>query len=121
MSQLEARIRDLEEKLLHSDPTVTPGIIDELLEDGFEEIGITGRVTPREQVVEWLRSKARDTRWALTDFKIRELAENLVLATYRARTIQDSPSRGSMHSSIWQRQGDGWQLVFHQGTRITGD
>ncbi len=55
-----------------------------------------------------------------TDFLARLLANHLVLLTYTSH-IQNAPSapiKKALRSSIWRKQDDIWQMVFHQGTPI---
>jgi hypothetical protein len=39
-----------------------------------------------------------------------------VLVTYFSRTTDEAGSRAALRSSIWKRDGDRWQMLFHQGT-----
>ncbi|MGD8567628.1 MAG: DUF4440 domain-containing protein [Gammaproteobacteria bacterium] len=120
MKNIEARIKALEEKLLHSDVRKNPQLLDELVAPEFEEIGSNGKVTSREQVIDWLLTKEQDVRWSLTEFRIRQLSPDMVLAIYRARKndIVNDSYKGSIRSSLWKRTGERWQIVFHQGTKV---
>jgi len=115
------QIRRLEFKLLHSDMKVRPSLLDELLAKEFEEIGGNGAVNSRQEVVGWLLNKNPQDRWSLTDFRVRELSTDLVLAIYRAEKIVEKKnivSKGSIRSSIWKHNTQGWQMVFHQASKI---
>ena len=115
------QIRRLEFKLLHSDMKVRPSLLDELLAKEFEEIGGNGAVNSRQEVVGWLLNKNPQDRWSLTDFRVRELSIDLVLAIYRAEKIVEKKnivSQGSIRSSIWKHNTQGWQMVFHQASKI---
>ena len=120
MNELEEQIKALEEKLLHSDMAANPNLLDELLCIDFEEIGNTGHVSSRDEVIDWLISKEQNSRWSLTNFRIKPLTANLVLAIYLAKQIsgQRKSSHGSLRSSIWQHDGSSWKMIFHQGTKI---
>ena len=50
----------------------------------------------------------------LEEMDARLLATDLVLVTY-VSTIEH---RSVRRSSMWRRSGEGWRVVFHQGTRI---
>ncbi len=127
MESLTAQIRQLELKLLHTDMRNNPALIDELLDSGFEEIGSNGQVHSRRQVVEWLLSKDSAQQWLLEDFRIKPLSNDMVIAVYRAvrhdparangKDYNEQAYRGSMRSSVWQRHGDYWKMVFHQATQ----
>ena len=116
MNQIELTIKALEEKLLHSDVRKNPEILNELLAEDFEEIGSTGKVSIRDDVVQWLVTKERDARWSLSEFRVRELTPDLVLAVYCA--IKVGNSSGSIRSSIWKQSGGHWKMVFHQATKM---
>ncbi|MDH5692716.1 MAG: DUF4440 domain-containing protein [Gammaproteobacteria bacterium] len=120
MTVLLKTIKELEEKLLHSDVRSNPELLDELLAQEFEEIESTGRLTSRREVVDWLLNKEVNTRWSLDAFRIKPLSEEVVLAVYVATKLntENKKSKGSMRCSIWQRHGDNWKMIFHQGTNI---
>ena len=115
------QIRRLEFKLLHSDMKVMPSLLDALLAKEFEEIGGNGAVSSRQEVADWLLNKNPQIRWSLTDFRVRELSADLVLAIYHAEMVVDQKnivSKGSIRSSIWKHNTQGWQMVFHQASKI---
>ncbi|PTN11762.1 DUF4440 domain-containing protein [Nitrosomonas aestuarii] len=123
MEQLAALIKQLELRLLHTDMCVNPSVADALLSERFEEIGNDGRVHSRQAVIEWLLHKDVQQKWSLEDFRVKMLSNDVILAVYRAEKINLSPeinsktNKGSLRSSIWQRHGDSWKMVFHQATK----
>ncbi len=121
MHNIKDHIRELEVKLLHSDVQENPEIINELLSEEFEEIGSIGKTSSREEVVYWLRMKEKNKQWSLDEFRIRELAPNLILAIYQANSKEGNHhvSKGSIRSSIWKLCSGNWKIIFHQGTKIT--
>jgi hypothetical protein len=56
-------------------------------------------------------------QFTVTDFNIKLLASDVLLATYR--TYRQSDSKFSLRSSIWKFNEDKWQMKFHQGTHTT--
>ena len=119
LASLAAHIQQLELKLLQADLAANPSLIDELLSGDFEEISSNGEVNSRSDVFNWLLSKDQHIQWALTDFRIRVLADDWVLAHYTAQKRDDPnvTSKGSIRTSIWQHQGNHWKMVFHQASR----
>lgn len=119
---LELEIRLLEEKLLHSDVRSNPILLNVLLSDDFEEIGSTGILNTRDDVVDWLLNKESDIHWSLTNFSLRQLSDDLVLAKYHAKA--SNKNNITHRSSLWKRvepkASVKWQMVFHQGTPIAG-
>ena len=64
-----------------------------------------------------------DIRWFLTDFRARQLADNIVLATYCANKsdLKTGSTRRSMRSSLWEKINTNWVMRFHQGTNLSGE
>lgn len=120
MNNIKEHIKKLEEKLLHSDVRRNPEILKELLDEDFEEIGSIGKASTREEVINWLVTKEKNIKWTLNEFRIRELAPDLVLAIYTATVNehQKNVSKGSLRSSIWKLNDANWKMIFHQGTKI---
>ncbi|SFP34191.1 hypothetical protein SAMN05216419_100162 [Nitrosomonas cryotolerans] len=123
MKPLEEQIKTLELKLLHTDTGADPSLFNALLSEDFEEIGNTGHISSRQEVINWLINKSNDDRWLLKNFRIKILSTDWILAIYEAQKISNpdstSTSRGSLRSSIWKRHGDDWQMVFHQGSKVS--
>lgn len=119
--EITDQIRQLELKLLHSDIKVMSSLLEALLAKEFEEIGSNGTISRRQDVVDWLLNKNPQDRWLLTDFRVRELSTDLVLAIYHAEKVvgkKNMVSKGSIRSSIWRHNTQGWQMVFHQASKI---
>lgn len=104
-------IRKLELSLL--DPIVrqSPEQLNKLIADDFLELGSSGKVYNKQHCLE---PDENIRQFAVKDFDVKELSDGIVLATYKS--IEDGSI--SLRSSIWRRYGDGWQIVFHQGTKI---
>ncbi len=110
-------IRKLEEQLLQSDVRRSRPALEALLADDFTEFASDGAAYSKAQVIDALQRKATYRR-SLTDFHIVALAENVVLATYRATRRNETLNETveSLRSSIWTHRDGRWQLTFHQGT-----
>ncbi len=106
-------LRELEERLLVTSVRRSPEQLNFLLADDFIEIGASGRVYDKAAIIEDLQQEtpARE-KLTVCDFHVRMLSGELAQATY---TITESNTR---RSSIWRRRGNGWEIVFHQGTPI---
>ncbi len=121
-STLAGLIQQLELKLLQTDLNANPVLIDELLAQDFEEIDNQGHQHSREDVIDWLKRKDPNLHWAFRDFRVKVLTGDCVLAIYSLQKAQQSGAHapGSIRTSLWQRQGNQWKMVFHQATKITG-
>ncbi len=112
--QITATLTELEKRL--HDPQVrrSPQDVGELLADSFVEIGSSGRIYDREEIIAELETEAKiDIR--ASNFRATEISPAVVLLTYRSR-IAD---RETLGESIWLRTDDGWKVVFHRGTPVS--
>jgi hypothetical protein len=107
----------LEQRLAQVGAKLQPGEAESLIADEFVEIGASGRIWRKAEILEALK------RWpaselTVEDFQVTELGGGCCLVTYRLTRIEaDSQQRKSTwRSSIWQPRGEGWQIIFHQGT-----
>jgi hypothetical protein len=118
--RISDQLKSLEEQLL--DPTVRrdPKAVACHLTDDFLEFGGSGRVFDKAAILEDIQAEPPRQASLLTDFKTRELAPNVILATYKAtrRNAAGEPISQSWRSSIWTHVDGQWQITFHQGTPI---
>lgn len=95
----------------------TPADLEAMLAADFWEIGASGRRYSRAYVLETLagrRENPAEDHWKTSDFLCRELARDLYLLTY---TLSQG-ERLTRRATIWQRHGEDWKIVFHQGTIV---
>jgi hypothetical protein len=81
----------------------------------FWEIGASGNRYSRQHVLDELErrdAQPAEEAWETADFRCQELAPDIYLLTYTLRQGE----RKTRRATIWQRTGDGWKIVFHQGT-----
>jgi hypothetical protein len=105
---------DLEQRLL--DPSVrgSPQAVIPLLHPDFVEFGSSGRVYTKDMMVEMMLHQSPGVV-RIRDFDVKEITPEVALVTYR--TI-GAEGRETRRSSVWVRGGAGWQIMFHQGTRL---
>ncbi|MEM9531649.1 MAG: DUF4440 domain-containing protein [Pseudomonadota bacterium] len=103
-----AILRDLEERLLRPEVREDAQAAGELIASDFVEIGKSGKVYDRRQILNSMASEPLTAALTIENFETRELAPAVVLVTYRCQC--------TLRSSIWRQSGDRWQIVFHQGT-----
>jgi hypothetical protein len=105
-------IRGLEEQLLQPEVRTSPESLAALLADEFIEIGSSGRVYSKQQIIDLLRHEGgQGSPPTLRDFSARRLAAEVILVTYNIVESQ------TIRSSVWKLIDGRWQMVFHQGTR----
>ncbi len=112
-----ALLLDLEMELIQPAVRHNRARMEALLDPEFVEIGASGRVWSRPQILDLLATEQHFEPPQITDFQVRTLIPNiapqLALVTYRTR----SPQRGAaLRSSLWRCDGSQWRCVFHQGT-----
>jgi len=93
--------------------------VDKLLAEEFVEIGASGRVFHRAEIIELLAEEGNDDGSSITadDYTLTTLSTQIVLLTYRSReTGSDGSVRRVLRSSIWTCESAMWRLRFHQGT-----
>ncbi|MBC1892129.1 nuclear transport factor 2 family protein [Listeria booriae] len=110
---LKALLQNREEQLLRPEIRTSKEALSQLLAADFFEFGSSGRVLYREEEIDETGIGVVDMQ--LSDFEIKPLAADVVLATYRIFNVEQKQS--SLRSSIWKFQNNRWQLVFHQGTK----
>ena len=113
MEDLENLERELHEPLVRKDGKR----LGQLLHDSFTEIGRSGILFDKDQIMSALNSESVNTVWS-QDYAIQTIDDGLVLLTYRSARIESNQtlSRFSRRASLWQLTDLGWQMIYHQGT-----
>lgn len=97
----------------------TPELFERLVAPGFWEIGASGRRYARAFVLEVLRARQKsrpsEEEWRTEDFAVSEVGGGNYLLSYTLT----QPGRVTRRVTLWRRDGERWQAVFHQGTVIT--
>jgi hypothetical protein len=118
---IEAELRVLEERLATPAPSESRETLAALLAPEFREFGSSGRIYDAASTLDALIPGGRP-RVMIEDFKAACFADGAVLVTYLSRSV---PGPGwkppALRSSLWIWRASGWQIVFHQGTRLLTD
>ena len=88
-----------------------------MTDPAFWEVGASGRRYSREYVLDELEKRYAspyEDVWEAGDFHCLEIAAGNYLLTYTL--IQGE--RVTRRSTIWRRTGQGWKIVYHQGTIV---
>lgn len=112
----EETLQGLEKRLHRRETRRSQTAVDELLADDFTEIGRSGRVYSKAQLLAALASESGVLAVETADFGFREITKDVVLLTYLSRTTDNAGTRSTLRSSIWKKTADRWRMVFHQGT-----
>lgn len=109
----------LESRLIDAEVRQSRPELEALLASGFREIGTSGRLTTRAQVLASLAAPGQ-VAFEIENLECLPLGDHAALVTYRAtarRTDTGQTSR-SARATVWTLTDAGWQAVFHQGSRI---
>ena len=114
-----AHLRTCEEALLNAAVRRDHARVAALLAKDFLEFGSSGRVWPREEILELLANETYQPA-TMEDFRCAWIAEGVALVTYL--TVRIDPESGqtfaALRSSLWIKESGEWKIRFHQGTKI---
>jgi hypothetical protein len=103
------------------EPGATRADLESMTAAEFREVGASGRRYDREYVLDILEKRLENPAedvWETSDFDCLELARDTYLVTY---TLLQQKQRVTRRSSIWQRTGQSWKILYHQGTVVEPD
>ncbi|NRB11436.1 MAG: hypothetical protein HRU35_07515, partial [Rickettsiaceae bacterium] len=84
--------------------------LDKLIAADFIEFGSSGKIYYKKDSKQ-LSEISPNSK--ITDFAIKKLSSTVILATYKI-IINNLVT---LRSSIWQKNNNNWQIIFHQGTK----
>ena len=120
-------INDIKQQLIEREPIFhhpdkfgkTKQDIEAQMDDAFWEVGASGQVYTRQDVIDTLLKRYASTNyqdiWEASDFELLEITPNNYLLTYYL--LQDN-KRQTRRSTIWRKVKEEWKIVYHQGTVI---
>jgi hypothetical protein len=86
----------------------------------YWEVGASGRRYSRDFILQVLRQEppveAGDAGWVCSDYGLRQLGPETYQITYTLHQWK----RVTRRSTLWRKSEAGWQILFHQGTIVTG-
>jgi len=106
------------ERALHA-PAVRadPERLDALLDKDFSEIGSSGQCYGRDAALQEIPLERAQVLIESEQYAVWLLADGLAQVRYRSRHYLDGQPQGwVLRSSLWRQHGDGWRMLFHQGT-----
>lgn len=90
--------------------------------DEFWEVGASGNVYTKQDVIETLLERYNDSNyqdiWETKDFALTQIAPDNYLLTY---ILIQNKTRVTKRSTIWRMVHGGWKILYHQGTVINRD
>lgn len=113
MNNILKTIEQLEKRLLDPQTRKSKKVLNELLAEGFKEFGSSGRVFSKEDIINRLPQED-SFFYSIEDISAQKLSVDTILLTYKL----EINSVASLRTSIWQKNRDKWQMIFHQGTKV---
>ena len=55
--------------------------------------------------------------WQCHDHALRQLGPDVFLVTHTLRQLE----RITRRATVWQRNAEGWRILYHQGTLVTAE
>ena len=119
MNELHNTIYELENSLLTPEVRSSFEQLNNLLADDFKEFGSSGLVYTKQNVLERLPSSTDKVVYVVSDFEMKSLSEDIVMANFKTdRVINNIERVSSLRTSLWRKENDVWRMFFHQGTPI---
>ena len=117
---LQTHLEALERALLDPAVRADRARLDGLIAEDFLEIGASGAVFGKDDVLARLPGESGVAYEALP-MRVQRISADVARVLYTVRRDADGDVRGSLRSSWWRLDADGcWRMVFHQGTPDTG-
>ena len=108
-------IKHLELSLLNSETRASRATLDQILADGFIEIGKSGRLYNKQDIIKELFGASQSTA-RFFDFDFRALSDTLILAVYNSTNEGVTVKR----HSLWEKTGTDWQILYHEAEQYNG-
>lgn len=115
--KLYNHIKVLERRLHSSEVRADSDKLNDLLHDAFKEIGRSGQVYDKSDILEKLSAIDNHLEIVSEQFQFKALSDMIILVTYRSYQLNKQiKSHHAMRSSVWILEADTWRMIFHQGT-----
>lgn len=108
----EQHLEQLERSLWQTATRFDRKYMENILAPDFFEFGRSGRKWNRDEVLDY---SEEEIKAELSDMEVHFIDETTALVTYLSKA-QYEELEISYRSSLWVKNGEQWQLRFHQGT-----
>lgn len=106
-------VKSLELELVDSETRRNVSRLGELIADGYEEFGSSGKVFRKQDILNDLPF-SESPSYELSNFTFTMLGEDHVLVKYESFVS----GRRALRSSIWAKTDGQWQMLHHQATVV---
>lgn len=119
MNDITKKIYDLEMSLLTPEVRLSKDALDKLLTEDFIEFGTSGNKYTKLDIIERLPNTSDQIEYIVSDFSVDLISEYVAVATFKTERLANGKDLViSLRSSHWRKTDKGWQMFFHQATRI---
>jgi hypothetical protein len=116
MNTLYNMIFCLELEMINNDSKRNIDKLNAIIADEFIEFASSGNIYTKSNILEIL-PKTENLQINIYDFRIMELNDGIILATYKTEKVCENPVI-AIRSSIWKNFSGYWKIIFHQGTNL---
>ena len=112
-------LRDREPVFHRPELGTTADDLERQMAPGFFEVGASGRLYSRAYVLATLLARyarGAEDEWRAFEFHCRAVGPDTYLLTY----LLEQGDRRSRRVTAWRRTDGQWQVLYHQGTLVTG-
>jgi len=118
MENIKELIYKLETDLLKPEVRASVDKLNELIADDFIEYGSSGLIYDKKIILERL-PQGNSPTYSLFDFEVVILSEGIVQTRFKIDRVNlDNSKMSSLHTSLWRKTNNKWQMFFHQGTPV---
>ena len=89
---------------------------EESIHDDFKEIGKSGKVYKKKDIIDYLNNTDNDKNIELIDFIYTYINEDTILVNYIS--LEKDNNLNIFRTSVWVKKNSNWKIIFHQGTII---
>lgn len=116
--ELKTELEALERQLHHPDTRNSREKLELLLHEDFLEFALGGRRYTKSEIIRHLLDDDDMTEVWSGGYQVQYNSPGAVLLNYRSAFIEvdGSFSTFALRSSLWVRNANIWQMLFHQGT-----
>lgn len=117
---VKSHLRKLETDLLQPEFRHSAEALSSLLAEDFCEFGSSGRIYTRQEIIDRLATES-PVRFSISDFSVTLVTTGVALVRYQAARHDEAGRKNSvtLRSSLWVLRDDRWQMLFHQGTKVS--
>jgi len=115
---------ELEKELMRDETRQSQQRLKELLHEDFQEYSQSGYSYGKQYVLDaFMDYQPGEKSYEPKNFTARYLDQNLIQINFETYSIprNETKLRAALRSSLWKKQGNQWQMIFHQGTLKAND